>query len=213
MLDTSQGALTELTRWRCQVAAQSLCIIDNCRKPVRVKSRGWCQSHYLRWLRHGNPLAGGTPLGSGMALIQTALETETDECVIWPFGTNGQGYGLVTVGGKHHAAHRVVCKLAHGEPPSPELFALHRCGNGHLGCVNPRHLRWGTAKENSADRNLHGTGQRGEKSNSAKLTECQAREILSLKGKMSQRAIAAKFGVGQRTISDIHNRITWVDLI
>lgn len=194
------------------MATQSLCIIENCCKPVRVKSRGWCQSHYLRWLRHGDPLAGNTSPGSGREFIEQAVKSETDECILWPLGTNGQGYGLITFDGKHHAAHRLVCKLAHGQPPSPDLFALHSCGNGHLGCINPRHLRWGTAKENTADRELHGTGQRGEKSSSAKLSEAEAREILSLKGNLSQRAIAAKFNIGQKTVSDIHRRITWSHL-
>lgn len=34
-----------------------LCSIDGCGRPVR--NRGWCNAHYLRWRRHGGPLAGG----------------------------------------------------------------------------------------------------------------------------------------------------------
>lgn len=33
-----------------------VCAIDGCDK--KVASRGWCESHYQRWRRHGDPLAG-----------------------------------------------------------------------------------------------------------------------------------------------------------
>ena len=29
------------------------CSIDGCARPV--KSRGWCQAHYFRWRRNGDP--------------------------------------------------------------------------------------------------------------------------------------------------------------
>jgi hypothetical protein len=35
------------------------------------------------------------------------------------------------------------------------MMAIHCCGNGHLSCVNPAHLRWGTAKDNGKDAHLH----------------------------------------------------------
>lgn len=33
-----------------------ICIIEGCDKPVKCKSRGWCNPHYQRWYRHGDPL-------------------------------------------------------------------------------------------------------------------------------------------------------------
>ncbi len=36
----------------------SLCIIPECDGDAYL--RGWCNRHYLRWRRHGDPLAGGT---------------------------------------------------------------------------------------------------------------------------------------------------------
>lgn len=38
------------------MAAESLCSIPDCGKPA-IK-RGWCNAHYKRWLRHGDPKAG-----------------------------------------------------------------------------------------------------------------------------------------------------------
>lgn len=34
------------------------CAIEGCEKPSWA--RGWCQAHYTRWKRHGDPLAGRT---------------------------------------------------------------------------------------------------------------------------------------------------------
>lgn len=49
----------------------------------------------------------------------------------------------------------VMCLMAHGAPPSGKTMALHRCGNGHLECVNPRHLYWGDVSDNQADAARH----------------------------------------------------------
>ena len=41
-----------------------------------------------------------------------------DDCLIWPFSKNWNGYGHVGAGGgKIVYAHRMMCSLAHGEPP------------------------------------------------------------------------------------------------
>lgn len=53
-------------------------------------------------------------------------------------------------------ASRAMCILAKGLPPTPKHQAIHSCGNGHLNCVNPSHLRWGTASENREDAVRHG---------------------------------------------------------
>lgn len=39
------------------VMTSRACSVDDCDKPHH--SRGWCKRHYVRWLRHGDPLAGG----------------------------------------------------------------------------------------------------------------------------------------------------------
>jgi hypothetical protein len=50
---------------------------------------------------------------------------------------------------------------------------------------------------------------RGEKAGTAKLTECQVREILALRGRMIQREIARRFRISRQTISDIWCGRSW----
>ena len=38
------------------MASQIICRVASCGK--RVHAKGYCQSHYCRWKRHGDPLAG-----------------------------------------------------------------------------------------------------------------------------------------------------------
>lgn len=78
-------------------------------------------------------------------------------------------------------------------------------------------LRWGTAKENSDDKDRHGTRscnfqrRRGEDHHGSKFTEAQVREVRRLlsDGEISQRAIARRFSVSNPTIISIKTRKTW----
>lgn len=186
--------------------APSLCSVDGCYDYSYCKSL--CQSHYQRLKRHGDAEGGGTPVGAPERFIQEiVLGFDADDCLIWPFSRTSQGYSQIRRNGSPTAAHRYVCELSHGQAPSADHEVAHSCGNRP--CVNPKHLRWATSKENNADKILHGTHNRGERCGSSKLTEAQAREILRLKGKASVRVIAARFGVSEPTVSNIHHRHTW----
>lgn len=178
------------------------CAVDDCGKTAF--QRGWCHGHYKRWWRHGDPLAGRIDNGTIDRFIEEVVVPYFGEdCLIWPFGRSRKGYG----GANGIEAHRRVCKRVHGEPPSSRHQAAHSCGNGL--CVNPKHLRWATAIENAADRLIHGTHSRGEKSSSSKLTADQVREIRSLYGTMKVKELAAKFNVHPVTICNIQFRQTW----
>lgn len=147
-------------------------------------------------------------VGEPMRFIRdVAIPFTGSGCLVWPFSQNGRGYGYVRVGPRRVAASRYVCSLAHGQPPTPSHEAAHECGNRI--CVNPSHLSWKTIKENSADRLVHGTHDRGERSVNAKLTEAQVREIIRLKGAETQTTIAAQFGVSAGTIHSIHVGKNW----
>ncbi|NKX40333.1 hypothetical protein HGG71_02495, partial [Rhodobacteraceae bacterium R_SAG2] len=57
--------------------------------------------------------------------------------------------------GNSITAARYMCLLANGTPPTDGMVVRHLCGNGHLSCVNPAHLAWGTQGQNIADATKH----------------------------------------------------------
>jgi predicted XRE-type DNA-binding protein len=68
-------------------------------------------------------------------------------------------------------------------------------------------LRWGTAKENIADKLKHGTDSRGEKHRGARLRECQVIEIR--KDPRTHQEIANEMGISRSEVSNIKNRRSW----
>lgn len=182
-----------------------ICSIENCGK--HVVAWGLCDAHYRRWKRHGDPLGGGTSYGEPLKFLESAKSYQGDECLIWPFGARGRGYGACLVDGKQVDVHRYICEHAHGVPPTPSHDAAHNCGNPP--CISGRHLRWATRTENMDDCLIHGTRPRGERHGISKLTSEQVREIRALSGKMLQRDIGARYGVKQITISQIITRKNW----
>lgn len=130
----------------------------------------------------------------------------SDDCLTWPFGYDSDGYGRTKFDGRIQFAARVMCILAHGEPPTPSHMAAHNCGNGDKGCVNPRHIEWKTWSENQLDRARHGTQSTGCRTH---LTQEIVDAMRSFKGKMPQREIALMFGTSRSNVTSILNGKTW----
>lgn len=189
----------------------SICSVDGCDKPVHAK--GCCNTHYYRLRKNGDPLAvkfDRSEEGEHLKFyLQVVLPYDGDECLFWPYNRNNMGYGQIWKDGRYGVVSRFLCEDTRGAPPSPKHHAAHSCGNGHLGCVTKRHLRWATPKENNADKLVHGTAVRGEQSNLSKLTESDVRAIRALRGEMSQKDIAAKFGITYGGVWEIQTRKTW----
>jgi predicted XRE-type DNA-binding protein len=192
------------------MATTRVCSIEGCNK--KLFGRGWCQAHWAKWRKYGDPLAGRNyaPRGAGYAWILEHVAYDGEDCLFWPFSRGKWGYGDLWVDGKHWPVHRFMCQLVYGDPPSPSHEVLHSCGNGCLGCTNPNHLRYGTSKENSADTIHHGNSMRGERAHQSKLTEADVLQIRDLAASgMSQTKIAKQFGICQQSVSDIHRRKNW----
>ena len=115
--------------------------------------------------------------------MRAHLAFTDDECLIWPFSVNWNGYGHLKYEDRVQKAHRIMCRLAHGEPPSSKHQAAHSCHNGKGGCVNPRHLSWQTPRENLLARREVGTHSLMKRwTNKGALTADQVRHIRALKG-------------------------------
>lgn len=120
-----------------------------------------------------------------------------------------------TVSGTRYAvpAHRVVWMVANGRLIPDGMEINHRDGDKTNNA--PDNLEIVTHAENT----IHSfrelgrkvKAQRGSKNTSAKLDEAAVLEIRSLCASraMTQQAIADRFGVTQRTVSEIHTRKTW----
>ncbi len=153
----------------------------------------------------GDPLKGGTGHGEPMRFLEEiALTYKGSECLSWPFGKTIAGYAQIHIEDTTANVSRMVCERVKGPPPTPGHEAAHSCGKGHEACISPAHVFWKTHIENEADKISHGTSQRGERNPMAKLTDPEVRQILALKGVMTQRAIAQKFHISQAHVSLIH---------
>lgn len=188
------------------------CIIDGCDRPVLA--RNWCNSHYNRWYRHGDPLAGRVAMGVPLATLRKWVSTrDRSQCWPWPYGQNGVGYGVVKFEGRYIVATQVALTLDGRPAPDPALHALHACDNPP--CVNPAHLEWGTPSENMQQCHSRGRWTRedapkGEASSAAKLKEDDVREIRrrSQDGE-SLSSLSTAFRVGKSQVRRIIRRESW----
>lgn len=186
-----------------------ICSIPGCGK--KHKGRGWCSDHLGRWRRWGDPLGGRTARGEAAAFLAQALEHDGPGHVLWPYHTD-MTYPTITIDGRPRKVARLVLEAKVGPAPSPRHQAAHKPRECHERlCIAWRHLRWATAKENAADRELDGTTARGERVGGAKLTEAKVARILADKRKPKHVApfYAAQFGVSPAAVYAILEGRTW----
>lgn len=139
---------------------------------------------------------------------------KTDGCWLWTAHKDPRGYGRLScqMDGKTVPilAPRLSLLMA-GHTPLNDQFALHSCDNPS--CVNPAHLRWGTALENSRDMVARGRTTPTEQ-HSARMRACARRGsshhffkvpdeivVLIFGDARSHREIAAAYGVSQGYVS------------
>jgi len=140
--------------------------------------------------------------------LQLSLSIETEDCIPWPFSVSASGYGVVLFNGVSMNASRAICIMANGPPPKTDSIALHSPNICHNRlCLNKRHIRWGTYKENSADQVLDGTSMRGSNNPRAMLTDQQVLEIFKSIGTYS--AISDRFPVSANAVGKIKRGENW----
>lgn len=125
------------------------CSIDGCEKPR--KARGWCDAHWYRWHKHGDPLAGNTVYATPEEAFLARTEPIVGDpgCVVWTGALNGDGYGKIKVDGRAVKAHRYAWEREHGPIPDSTVID-HTCWERT--CVNVNHLRLATVAQNNQNR-------------------------------------------------------------
>ena len=186
----------------------TLCQIDGCGKPAR--HIGWCLSHYKRYNRYGDPLAGAsrhykTP---EEAFLARSLPRDTG-CIEWVGSRDAKGYGQLRIDGKLIKAHRYAVERANGPIPDG-MVVMHLCDNPK--CVNIEHLQVGSQRQNVRD--MDGKGRRinkqpkGSANGNSKLTDDDVRAIR--RDTRRQVDIAATYGIAQTVVSKIKLHQAWM---
>lgn len=119
------------------------------------------------------------------------------------------GYGGTTWKGRSTHLHVKAYCVANGLEAVPAgLCVRHKCDNPR--CINPDHLELGTHADNMNDRNVRGRAAKGSRHGRAVIDEgvlLQVRELLAAGA--TQRDIAARFNISQRTVCRINRKETW----
>jgi len=139
--------------------------------------------------------------------VELGIDSECYECT--SHKTDECGYPIAFRGGKTVRIHRHLYCESTGENPE---VVMHLCDNRK--CINLNHLRGGTVADNNSDRDLKCRGrigsERGENHPHSKLTWSKVDEIRSrIKDGISQRKIAAEFGISKTQVSNISSEKNW----
>lgn len=132
-------------------------------------------------------------------------------CWIWKGYCNRKGYGtfaIETSPTKKILATHASWLIHHGEIPQ-NLLACHTCDTP--ACVNPDHIFWGTAADNSADMVAKSRQTIGGRNPNSVLTEDDIRNIRQwgTQNGIKQQEIADFYGVSRPSIGLILARKTW----
>jgi hypothetical protein len=191
--------------------AQRTCSVPGCTQ--RHEARGFCDAHYCRWQKYGNPqserpLIRKRPRGLSLPeaiAFYTPTDMDTDACWPWSGYIGDKRYGRLMYKGRLLLAHRETWQIANERKLSPAEIVRHSCDNPP--CVNPTHLLVGSAADNSRDMVERGRSAFGERSGSAILTTQQVMEARSLrKAGMPYEMLAQRYDVQLTTIWRAVNR-------
>lgn len=197
----------------------SPCSVTGCDR--LVWSRDWCQSHYDRWKRYGDPLGQGKyvhrPPGlSKEEVFQWFMKGDPPEsgCWDWP-GRTRSGYGSFDfrLDGRKTtiSAHVVAHEIFNANDPltQEKPFVLHDCDRPI--CVQPAHLHAGSNDDNMREMKERGRSTSGEKHPAAKLTAAQALWVRQQVDKTLEE-MAQELGVSFSQIGNIRRGSRWTSV-
>lgn len=134
---------------------KTTCSIDGCEN--KTYGHGWCNKHYRRWYKNGDPTATSyerfsTPEGAFKAKTEWS-----GDCLVWTGSKDPNGYGQIQVSGRLISPHRYAWERENGPIPSG-IMVNHMCWNPS--CVNVEHLELSTNAQNSSYRSGPGPRNR-----------------------------------------------------
>lgn len=198
------------------------------RKP---KARGFCEPHYLRRWRQGTLppiiLPAPDPDEQWRPVVgYEGLYEVSDHGQVRRSGTGGGAVPGRILRGNLSNGRRSVCLSRDDEARYFRVHALvakafigprpdghecnHKDGDKHNNHAD--NLEWVTPAANKEHARQHGMvtpPQQGEASRQAKLTDAAVIEIRALRGSLSQRQIAARYGISQQRVSNILRGQGW----
>lgn len=153
--------------------AEATCSVPTCAR--RTHAYIYCNAHYSRWKRYGDPLAGQpfrSPKGAHWTARFERLAPRGPAGACWPWmgAVTPSGYGQFFKDGRLHAAHRVAIEVTTDEVVPAYMDVDHVCHNRdlscrsvgraclHRRCVNPAHLEVVSHLENVRRANARTAG-------------------------------------------------------
>lgn len=185
------------------------CLVAECER--NSTTAGYCQKHYVRNKKYGNPHTVLRKHGEGKTFAERFWSrvdktTNSNGCWEWQGTIEKTGYGHVEYKGKTWKTHRMAWLLTYEKVPVNCI--LHACDNRK--CVNPNHLREGTHKENSQDMVKRKRSLFGEKQNSAKITDEIVKSVRQMlaNGK-TQKEVTEILNLSFNIVHGIKSGRTW----
>lgn len=132
-----------------------------------------------------------------------------DACWPWLKGKTKSGHGQFRYKGKTIGAYVYSWIEKNGEVPEG-FYVLHKCNNPP--CVNEKHLKLGTAQDNSDDMVIYDRQKKGIELPQSKLTETQVTSIREEYVNGNGKILADKYNVSLMSINRIVNNVTWKHL-
>lgn len=129
-----------------------------------------------------------------------------DECWHWQGDVDRDGYGVFVFHGRKAGAHEYALSFTTGEKRGHRLDTRHSCDNPP--CVNPKHLSFGTRKENVGDMLERGRGPRGGRLSDSQIIEIRERR----KAGARQIDLAKQYGISDGQVSMIVRGLRWADV-
>lgn len=147
------------------------------------------------------------PRGEALRFLERGLATiqPDDPCPTWPYTRVPKGYPRIFIDGNHRLVCHVVLERTGRGPRPAGMECCHSCGNGHLGCWHPGHLRWDTHLANMAE----ARAQQVDQNSKCKLSIEQVRLIRALSYEETYTQMAKNFGVSPETVRQVRTGVSW----